>query len=68
MDGQSGLKSLPKSQLRAYEALGNAINVKVAVLVAKALVGQAVPFRNNSQNLTQLQFSAITSSGVLGGI
>ncbi len=67
MDGQNGLKSLPKSQLRAYEALGNAINVKVAVLVAKALVGQAVAFRNNSQNLAQLQFSTIASSGVLGG-
>jgi DNA (cytosine-5)-methyltransferase 1 len=33
------LKYLPESANKAFEALGNAINVKVANLVAKALVG-----------------------------
>ena len=42
MSGRRGLRSLPKSDNKAYEALGNAINVKVATLVAKALVGEAV--------------------------
>ncbi len=41
MDGPVGLKLLPESDNKAYEALGNAINVKVAQLVAKALVGEA---------------------------
>lgn len=45
MNGRRGLKSLPKSANKAYEALGNAINVKVAVLVAKALVGEAFKSR-----------------------
>jgi DNA (cytosine-5)-methyltransferase 1 len=40
MDGPNGLKLLPKSNNKAYEALGNAINVKVAKLVAEALVGK----------------------------
>jgi DNA (cytosine-5)-methyltransferase 1 len=42
MDGENGLKNLPESDNKAYEALGSAINVKVAKLVAKALVGEAV--------------------------
>lgn len=41
MDGPDGLKSLPTSDNKAYEALGNAINVKVAQIVARALVGEA---------------------------
>lgn len=45
MNGRKGLKALPKSDNKAYEALGNAINVKVAKLVAKALVGEAVKSR-----------------------
>jgi DNA (cytosine-5)-methyltransferase 1 len=40
MNGPNGLKLLPTSETKAYEALGNAINVKVAVLVARALVGE----------------------------
>ena len=36
------LKHLPDSVTATYEALGNAVNVKVATLVAKALVGEAV--------------------------
>ena len=39
MDGENGLKALPKSECKAYEALGNAINVQVAKLVIKALIG-----------------------------
>jgi len=39
MDGENGLKALPKSESKAYEALGNAINIQVAKLVAKALIG-----------------------------
>jgi DNA (cytosine-5)-methyltransferase 1 len=45
MDGPDGLKSLPKSDNKAYEALGNAINVTVAQLVAKELVGEATRSR-----------------------
>jgi DNA (cytosine-5)-methyltransferase 1 len=37
MNGRHGLKSLPKSDTKAYQALGNAVNVRVASLVAKAL-------------------------------
>lgn len=40
MCGSNGLKVLPKLNSKAYEALGNAINVEVAILVAKALVGE----------------------------
>jgi DNA (cytosine-5)-methyltransferase 1 len=46
MNGRNGLKYLPPSDAKAYEALGNAINVKVAELVARALVGEA----SSSQN------------------
>lgn len=42
MDSEEGLKFLPKSEDKAYEALGNAINVKVAILVANALVGEKI--------------------------
>jgi DNA (cytosine-5)-methyltransferase 1 len=62
MDGHEGLKFLPKSDLGAYEALGNAINVKVAMLVAKALVGQATPPQEASQNAVELQISTLASS------
>jgi len=41
------LKSLPDSYNKAYEALGNAINVKVAELVAKALVREAAGTQNS---------------------
>jgi DNA (cytosine-5)-methyltransferase 1 len=34
---------LPSSDTKAYEALGNAINVQVARLVAEALVGRSKP-------------------------
>lgn len=67
MDGDDGLKSLPNSRSKAYKALGNAINVKVALLVAEALVGKAVPDRKGSQNLQQIRVSAIPSSNVYGG-
>lgn len=55
MDGRNGLKRLPKSENKAYEALGNAINVQVALLVAKALVGEEIPmpFRNEIHDLEQ---------------
>jgi DNA (cytosine-5)-methyltransferase 1 len=38
MDGKDGLKYLPQSETKAYEALGNAINVRVAKRVAEALL------------------------------
>ena len=41
LQSMEGLKKLPESQTKAYEALGNAINVEVARLVARALVGKA---------------------------
>lgn len=47
MDGPDGLKELPKRNSKAYEALGNAINVKVAILVAKALVGEGERLNHN---------------------
>ena len=43
MDGPHGIKHLPTSDNKAYEALGNAINVKVAKKVARSLVGVALP-------------------------
>jgi len=43
MDGSCGLKVLPTSNNKAYEALGNAINVRVAMLVAKALLSEKTP-------------------------
>jgi DNA (cytosine-5)-methyltransferase 1 len=52
MDGPNGLKYLPESCNKAYEALGNAVNVKVASLVAEALVGREelfASFRDNEQ-------------------
>ncbi|MDG7001273.1 MAG: DNA (cytosine-5-)-methyltransferase [Nitrososphaerota archaeon] len=49
MDGPNGIKQLPASDNKAYEALGNAINVKVAKIVAKALVGIASPNSYNSR-------------------
>lgn len=68
MDGHGGLKSLPKSHVKAYEALGNAINVKVAVLVAETLVGQAFPPQEDSENGAQSQVSTQAASSVLGGL
>jgi len=53
MDGLNGLKLLPKSNNKAYEALGNAINVKVAILVAKALVVEEKSSQNSTYNLEQ---------------
>jgi len=38
LDGKDGLNFLPKSRDKAYEALGNAVNVEVAKLVAKSLI------------------------------
>jgi DNA (cytosine-5)-methyltransferase 1 len=62
LQSMDGLKSLPESRSKAYKALGNAINVKVALLVAKALVGQSTPDRKGAQNIRQLEVSAISSS------
>jgi DNA (cytosine-5)-methyltransferase 1 len=36
------LRWLPESASKAYEALGNAVNVEVAAQVARALVGRAI--------------------------
>ena len=41
LQSMDALKHLPESDNKAYEALGNAVNVEVAKLVAKALVGVA---------------------------
>ena len=38
MDGPNGLKDLPASDTKAYQALGNAVNVAVVTLVARALI------------------------------
>lgn len=38
MDGVNGLQYLPQSETKAYEALGNAINVRVAKTVVAALL------------------------------
>jgi DNA (cytosine-5)-methyltransferase 1 len=54
MDGPSGLKYLSKSKDKAYEALGNAINVRVAKLVAKALVGEEAFPQNCTRGLEQV--------------
>lgn len=66
LQSMSELRSLPKSHQKAYEALGNAINVKVAVLVARVLVGEAHSSHNDSQNMTQSPFSILASSNGLG--
>jgi DNA (cytosine-5)-methyltransferase 1 len=66
LQSMSELRSLPKSHGKAYEALGNAINVKVAVLVARVLVGEAHSSHNDSQNMTQSPFSILASSNGLG--
>ena len=39
MDGPDGLRELPASDAKTFRALGNAVNVKVASLVAAELVG-----------------------------
>ncbi len=62
MDGRKGLKFLPKSDSKAYEALGNAINVKVAMLVAKALVGQENSAQDDSDHEADLQVPTLTPS------
>ncbi len=70
MNGRQGLKSLPKSDNKAYEALGNAINVKVATLVAKALVGEAQPGNSSlelAKNLDtpkEVVYAVASSGGV----
>jgi len=51
LQSMDGLRYLPESRGRVYEALGNAINVKVAKLVAKALVGESIP---SKQELEQM--------------
>ncbi|MCJ7762603.1 hypothetical protein MUP38_04000 [Candidatus Bathyarchaeota archaeon] len=56
MDGTGGLKYLPKSTDRAYEALGNAINVRVAKLVAEALLGEAL-HQSRATNIEQILVS-----------
>ena len=43
MGGKNGLRMLPGTDSGAYKALGNAINVKVAVQVAKALLQSSSP-------------------------
>lgn len=67
LQSMSELKSLPKSREKACEALGNAINVEVAKLVAEALVGKATSSQNGSRSLTLSQFSTQNSSEGLGG-
>jgi DNA (cytosine-5)-methyltransferase 1 len=59
MDGNGGLKSLPESSSQAYKALGNAINVKVALLVARALVGERTD--RKSLNLQDVGVSVIST-------
>jgi site-specific DNA-cytosine methylase len=44
---------LPESDNKAYEALGNAINVEVAKLVAKALVGYAINVNADAQSINR---------------
>ena len=41
LQSMEGLPELPESDTKTYEALGNAVNVKVAELVAEALLGKA---------------------------
>lgn len=62
MDGPNGLKVLPKHNSKAYEALGNAINVKVAILVAKALLGEGNNL-NNIRVAEQIQVPVGTNQG-----
>lgn len=67
MDGQHGLKSLPRSDNKAYEAFGNAINAQVAFLVAKALVGEAREFsQNENYNAAEVSQETITISQKAG--
>ncbi|MBK5133540.1 DNA (cytosine-5-)-methyltransferase [Candidatus Bathyarchaeota archaeon] len=46
MDGPNGLLKIPEKTTKAYKALGNAVNVKVAILVAKALFCNETKFSN----------------------
>ena len=55
MVGKKGLKELPVSDTRAYKALGNAINVEVATFVAKALMGNKNPLREDAPCQVQKQ-------------
>jgi DNA (cytosine-5)-methyltransferase 1 len=57
MDGPYGLKLLPEQDYKAYEALGNAVNVKVAMLVANALVGEEKQPRDYIYDTEQLTIS-----------
>ncbi len=41
LQSMEGIRHLPEPASKAYEALGNAVNVRVAGRVAKALIGQA---------------------------
>jgi DNA (cytosine-5)-methyltransferase 1 len=41
LQSMDDLRFLPDSLSKSYEALGNAVNVKVAELVAEALIGRA---------------------------
>jgi DNA (cytosine-5)-methyltransferase 1 len=68
MNSRQGLKSLPKSPNKAYEALGNAINVKVATLVAKALVGEEVKSCLDGAFGEPTLVSTGVSEGMLGGV
>ena len=52
LQSMDDLKNLPESCNKAYEALGNAINIKVANLVAKALVGE-IP-KSYTEDILQL--------------
>jgi DNA (cytosine-5)-methyltransferase 1 len=58
MEGPSGLRLLPKSDSKAYEALGNAINVKVATLVARALIGKEIHLQNENCSIVQVSLSS----------
>ena len=48
---------LPEPESKAYEALGNAINVDVAHLVAERLVGRAGPVNTIKERVTSREFA-----------
>lgn len=49
------LRYLPDTPTKAYEALGNAVNVRVAQLVAEALVGRASPSQQTTETSVEAE-------------